>query len=85
MSGPVLIALVGDDTIRAEELVAIVAGLVASYLGEMHKEEEFERSINAEGSKRTPAKSSDSIYQAVNHGPGTLQPGEHRKTIWAAR
>lgn len=85
MPNPVLIALVGDDPLRAEELVAIVAGLVASHLRAMHGKEEFEGSINDESSERAPRKDSSSLHQAVNYGPGTLQPGKYREAVWAKR
>jgi len=52
MSGA-LIALVGNDPCRADELATIVAGLVLSYLQAMHREGECDGGITVEGSIRT--------------------------------
>ena len=52
MSSSTLIALVGNDVHKAEELVTVVAGVVLSFLQAMHKEGESDGNIT-EGSSGT--------------------------------
>jgi len=82
MSSSTLIALVGNDVHKADELVTVFAGLVLSFLQAMHKEGESNGSI-IEGSDGASESNSNSVHSTVDSDTGTIQQGEHGMPVCA--
>ncbi|MEL7568291.1 MAG: hypothetical protein AAGU27_25920 [Dehalobacterium sp.] len=60
MSSSALMALVGNDARKADELVIIVAELVRSCLAAMHKEEQYHDDVSP---VKSPAGTSEHLSQ----------------------
>jgi hypothetical protein len=81
MSSTVLVELVGNDPIKAEELVTLFTGLVRSCLAAIHKEEEQKHDDIHESPTGTSKSEGDCVHSAIDTCSSSSPPGEHRTTV----
>ena len=81
-----LMYLTGYDSRLAEDLISALSTLFISFFSaEKEDENETEPITSVQSTGGTPEPGSPGLCPPVNHGPGTVQPGEHAETVRPSR
>ena len=81
-----LMYLTGNDSRLAEDLISALSALFISFFSaEKEDENEAEPISSVQSPGGTPEPVSPGLCPPVNHGPGTVQPGEHAETVRPSR